>query len=145
MARFIKQSPRNARFQSKSAAGGENDPAAGGSLRLDPRLTLGAILLFALALQLTTLFVPHNEGDEVIYLTLADKVSKNFTDYTLQGSPLLAKLPKATYDQPIFLRPPLFVYLLALFGIFNASLFLPVLASLATLWTTSDLAKNFTS
>ena len=43
--------------------------------------------MFAIALRLTALFIPHNEADEVIYLTLAEKVTQNFSDYTLQGTP----------------------------------------------------------
>jgi 4-amino-4-deoxy-L-arabinose transferase-like glycosyltransferase len=133
---------RKARSLSKSNDNRHIDFAIAGALTADHQLLFLSIVLFALALRLTMLFVPHNEGDEVIYLTLAEKVTNNFFDYTLQGSPLLAKLPKATYDQPIFLRPPLFVYLLALFGIFNASVFLPLLSSLTTFWTTSALAMT---
>jgi len=51
-------------------------------------------------------------------------------------------LPRATYDQPIFLRPPLFVYLLALFGIFHAQLFLPILAGIGVVWATSAVAAR---
>lgn len=108
----------------------------------DRQLAFYSILLFALALQLITLFVPHNEIDEVIYLTLAEKVTHNFSDYTLQGTELLAKLPKATYDHPLFLRPPLFVYLLAIFGIFSAQVLLPVVAGLAVLWITFSIARK---
>ena len=139
---FVRQILRKTQIQSKPIAGNQNDSAAVGSLRLSRQLLFFAIALFALALRLTTLFIPHNEADEVIYLTLADKVSNNFFDYTLQGSPLLAKLPQGTYNHPIFLRPPLFVYLLAFFGIFHAQIFLPLLSGLAALWTTSAIAMR---
>ena len=142
IGQFVKQILRKTEMQSKPSAGNQNDSAAVGSLRLSRQLVFFAIVLFALALRLTTLFIPHNEADEVIYLTLADKVSNNFFDYTLQGSPLLAKLPQATYNHPIFLRPPLFVYLLAFFGIFHAQVFLPLLTALGTLWTTSAIATR---
>src|SRR3989338_2459976 len=75
---------------------------------------LFAILLFSLALRLPALFIPHTENDEIIYETLADKVSKNPLDYSLQGTTILEKLPKAIYDRPLYERPPLFVYLLAI-------------------------------
>jgi len=81
----------------------------------DSNLILFAILLFSLALRIPALFIPHIENDEIIYQTLADKVSKHPFDYTLRGTEILKNLPKANYDQPLFHRPPLFVYLLALF------------------------------
>jgi len=105
-------------------------------------LVLASILLFFVALGLSTLFVTHNENDEQIYLTLADKVSKNFTDYTLQGTPLLAQLPQGTYNQPIFLRPPLFAYLLALLGFFQGRVLLPLISGLGALWITFFIGKK---
>jgi hypothetical protein len=120
----------------------QSESAATVSFASSRDIVFFSIIMFAIALRLTALFIPHNEADEVIYLTLAEKVTQNFSDYTLQGTPLLAKLPKATYDQPIFLRPPLFVYLLAFFGIFHAQVFLPLLSALGTLWTTSAIATK---
>jgi len=49
-------------------------------MAVNPALVFFSILLFALALRLTALFIPHNEVDKVIYLTLAEKVSQNFSD-----------------------------------------------------------------
>lgn len=114
----------------------------GGPVSLRLPLLFISILLFALALRLPTLFLAHNETDEVIYLTLADKISKDFSDYTLQGTPLLSKLPKGTYDHPVFLRPPLFVYLLAFFRTFHAELLLPLLSGLAVLCVTFLITKK---
>ena len=129
-------------IQSKTNVSNQSESAATVSFASSRDIVFFSIIMFAIALRLTALFIPHNEADEVIYLTLAEKVTQNFSDYTLQGTPLLAKLPKATYDQPIFLRPPLFVYLLAFFGIFHAQVFLPLLSALGTLWTTSAIATK---
>jgi 4-amino-4-deoxy-L-arabinose transferase-like glycosyltransferase len=133
---------RKTATQSKANVSNQSESAAPVSFASSRDIVFFSIIMFAIALRLTALFIPHNEADEVIYLTLAEKVTQNFSDYTLQGTPLLAKLPKATYDQPIFLRPPLFVYLLAFFGIFHAQVFLPLLSALGTLWTTSAIATK---
>lgn len=115
------------------------------SVRLSLSLLFLSILLFALALRLPTFFLAHNETDELIYLTLAEKISQNFFDYTLQGTALLSKLPKGTYDHPLFLRPPLFVYLLAFFRTFHGELLLPVLSGLGVLCVTFSITKKLTA
>jgi len=115
-----------------------NGRARGAGGTFGQRTGLVALLLFALAIRLTALFMPHNENDEVIYATLADKVSLHPLDYTLRGTSLAEHFPKATYDQPLFLRPPLFVYLLALFRFADraAGILLPILCGVATIWAT---------
>jgi 4-amino-4-deoxy-L-arabinose transferase-like glycosyltransferase len=99
------------------------------------QLILLAILLFSLSIRIPALFVPHIENDEVIYQTLADKVSKNPLDYTLRNTPILQNLPTMNYDQPLFHRPPLFVYLLAIFrGLLGDwGVLLPILAAVFTI------------
>jgi 4-amino-4-deoxy-L-arabinose transferase-like glycosyltransferase len=109
---------------------------------LSPRMVLAALLLFSLMLRLLGLLVSHTETDEKIYLTLAQKVSQHLFDYNLQGTPILPTLPQSTYNHPIFLRPPLFVYLVALFGSVRAHLFVPLLAGVGVLWTTFLLGKK---
>jgi len=82
-------------------------------------LPIFALLGFSLAIRLPTLWIPHIENDEVIYQTLAAKITWNLKNYTLRGSnlsfrgqPLLKLLP--SYDKPLFHHPPLFIWLLAL-------------------------------
>jgi len=111
-------------------------------LGLNPQLVLTAILLFSLALRFLSLLVSHTENDEQIYLALAAKVSNHFSDYTLQGTEILKRLPQGTYNQPIFLRPPLFVYLLSMCDSFRAQLLIPLLAGLGVIWTTFFLGKR---
>lgn len=65
---------------SKPTVRGRNVPATPSPMVVNPELVFFSILLFALALRLTALFIPHNEVDKVIYLTLAEKVSQNFSD-----------------------------------------------------------------
>lgn len=77
------------------------------------RLILLAIICCALALRAAAFFLPHVENDEVIYRTLAEKLTRQPLDYSLQGTDLLSRLPAQQYDHPVFRHPPLFFYLLA--------------------------------
>lgn len=114
------------------------------------RLMLGAIIFFSLAIRLPALFIPHIENDEVIYQTLAEKVSRNFNlkDYTLQGTPLISQLPRTHYDYPVFRHPPFFIWGLALirrlFGV-KFEILLPILAGILTILTTYLIAKRLYS
>jgi 4-amino-4-deoxy-L-arabinose transferase-like glycosyltransferase len=133
---------RRGRAFFKSNDTNRGDSKAEGLAILSSRLLLFSILLFALTLRLHALLIVHSENDEIIYQTLAEKVTKNLSDYTLQGTSLLPQLPKGTYDQPLFLRPPLFVYLLALFSAFHAAALLPILSGLGVLWATFAIGKK---
>jgi len=109
------------------------------------QLFLFAMLLFAFLIRIPALFVPHIENDEIIYQTLADKVSKNPLDYTLRGTAILQNLPKMNYDQPLFHRPPLFVYLLALFRNYidkSGGVLLSILAAVFTIGAVFGIAKE---
>ena len=108
------------------------------------RVFLPAVLLFSLLLRLPALFVSHIENDEVIYQTLADKVSHDPLDYTLRGTGILANLPSMNYDQPLFHRPPLFVYLLAIVRNVlgkDRGVLLSILAALFTIAAVFGIAK----
>lgn len=109
---------------------------------------LGAILLFSLAIRLPALFIPHIENDEVVYQTLAQKVSVNINDYTLQGTSLIEQLPRAAYDQPLFWHPPLFIYCLALIKLlFGAAyeILLPILCGVLIVLATYLIARKLYS
>ncbi len=62
----------------------------------------------------TSVMLPHVEGDELIYQTLATKLSSGQL-YSLQNTELLRYLSPDIYNTPIFFRPPLFAMYLALF------------------------------
>ncbi|MFC1624262.1 ArnT family glycosyltransferase [Candidatus Omnitrophota bacterium] len=102
----------------------------------NPKIILVTIILFSLALRLPALFSQHIENDELIYQVLADKVSSNPGDYSLQGTAILNQLPKIIYDKPLFHYPPLFTYGLILFEkLFGDKyqILFPVLASVLTI------------
>lgn len=98
-------------------------------------LTLFAILVFSLALHLGALFLNHIEGDEVIYQTLAEKLSKNPLDYTLQGTYIINQLPE-THDKPLYVfHPPLFCLLLAFIKVIAGArleILIPIISALLT-------------
>ncbi|MDP2910814.1 MAG: glycosyltransferase family 39 protein [Candidatus Omnitrophota bacterium] len=98
-------------------------------------LTLFAILVFSLALRLGVLFLSHIEGDEVIYQTLAEKLSKNPLDYTLQGTYTINQLPE-THNKPLYIfHPPLFCLLLAFINVIlgaRPEVLIPIISALLT-------------
>lgn len=102
---------------------------------INTALILIGVLLLSLSIRLPALFTQHIENDEVILQVLAEKVSENPKDYSLQGTAVLDQLPKIVYDKPLFHHPPLFTYGLMLFrkllGIKFQILF-PVLANVLT-------------
>lgn len=68
------------------------------------------IVLFTLIFKLPSLYFPHNEYDERIYVTLAKQIYHTGT-YTVQNTPILKELSPEVYDRPLFFQPPLFVLL----------------------------------
>ncbi len=80
----------------------------------DINLILLVIVLFSLAFRIPAVSKPHKEADEIIYQTLADNVSKNPLNYSLQGTKLLKILPDE-FAKPVYFRPPAFIYMLAIF------------------------------
>ena len=73
------------------------------------RLEIAFLLIAALYVigKLPTLSIPHDEGDEDIYKTLAVHLLDTGR-YTLQGTPVLPTLSPFIYDRPLFHYPPLF-------------------------------------
>jgi len=112
---------------------------------VDTKIILIAIILLSLSIRLPALFIRHIENDEVILQALAEKVSENPKDYSLQGTAVLDQLPKIVYDKPLFHHPPLFTYGLILFrklfGVRYQVLF-PVFASVITLLVIFAIGKE---
>lgn len=130
----------------RSAAAAPESPRAGPLVAALPtRSFLIAILLLSLAIRLPAFFIPHAEYDELIYQTLADKVSHEFLDYSLRGTEVLKKLPAEIFDTPLYERPPLFVYLLALFrsllGV-QWGILLPIVTGVLTILAVYAVAKQ---
>jgi hypothetical protein len=57
------------------------------------------IVLFTLIFKLPSLYFPHNEYDERIYVTLAKQIYHTGT-YTVQNTPILKELSPELYDRP---------------------------------------------
>ena len=74
------------------------------------QLILLAIIIFSLFMHLPVLFIEHIENDEVIYQALANRLSEDLTDYSLQNTEIIDQLPPAAYDKPLFHHPPLFIW-----------------------------------
>lgn len=95
------------------------------------------ILITSFLIRLPALFKPPLENDEIIFKTLIEKTTFKLQDYSLQGTEILSKLPKSTYDFPVFHHPPLFVFTQAfitkVFHINNLKI-LPILSGLLTIF-----------
>jgi len=95
------------------------------------------LLIFSFFLRYPSFYLPHNNGDQIHYLSLAMKIEErgfkgyNLKDVNIQKSSndhfmrisasdegsrgnLLNNLP-AYYDQALFYKPPLFIYTLSVF------------------------------
>jgi len=73
---------------------------------------------FSAILKLPSLSFPHNEPDEIIYMTLALKLLKT-GNYNLKNTDILKNLSPFMYDRPLFHHPPLFPLFCSLFIAFN--------------------------
>ncbi|GAM10536.1 hypothetical protein OR1_02825 [Geobacter sp. OR-1] len=65
------------------------------------------IFIAGLCLRVTVFTGQHQEGDELIYMTLVEQLDSG-KGYTLQGSNLLAEgvIDAYQYDRPLFFHPP---------------------------------------
>lgn len=104
------------------------------------------IFLLGLCFRLTILFGTHNEGDELIYMTLVDQID-NGAGYTLRGSFLLEQglIDRNIYDTPIFFHPPggvgLFWLFFKIFGNWGYVL-VQLLSYTMFFWSMLLLARN---
>jgi hypothetical protein len=72
----------------------------------------GLILIFVLLLKVSSLFQPHLDNDEQVYIALSQKILEG-QDYNLQGTAILSALSPEIYDRPLFFHPPLYMMLAA--------------------------------
>lgn len=111
---------------------------------------IGLILILTVLVRLPSLWQPHLENDEVIYLTLTKKVAKNLSlyDYNLKGTELLSKLPEKHYNSPLFLHPPVFVLLTAIIYQLESEtllLLIPIIAGLVAVYCVYLIGKEIYS
>jgi 4-amino-4-deoxy-L-arabinose transferase-like glycosyltransferase len=71
-------------------------------------------LALALLTKLPSLAFEHREPDEVIYWTVAKRMS-DYGTYSLRGAPFMHQLSRKMYDRPLFHHPPLYPALLVPF------------------------------
>lgn len=93
------------------------------------RQSASVLILFAvlmLLLHVRSFYVPHQEGDERAYLTLAGAMGWDGSNYTTREDPVVSAYPFSIYRQPLFHHPPLYPLVLKL----GLALGEPVLAGL---------------
>jgi hypothetical protein len=94
--------------------------------RANPKFLFGLVIALGLLLRLPAFLVPHTEGDEQIYILLAEQMGWDASHYTTADIPNAASLPSVVYVSPLFVHPPLFPFVLKL----GIALGNPVLAGL---------------
>lgn len=72
------------------------------------------LLLFILValFQVASIFSPHVEGDELVYLSLSKNMGWDLSNYTVMNDAPLNQFPARLYRQPVFMHPPLFPFIL---------------------------------
>jgi hypothetical protein len=68
--------------------------------------------VLSLFLRANSFYVPHIEGDEQVYLTLASQMGWDLSHYTTMDVPEIARFPYSIYRQPLFHHPPLYPLIL---------------------------------
>ncbi|MFC1657529.1 hypothetical protein ACFL2P_03050 [Candidatus Moduliflexota bacterium] len=89
-------------------------------------LLLSVALLLSVIVHAKSFYVPHAEGDELVYLSLAREMNWNLSHYTTRDDPDVSRFPYSIYRAPLFHHPPLFALVLKAGGLFGR----PVLAGL---------------
>lgn len=72
------------------------------------------ILLFVIValFQVASIYSPHVEGDELVYLTLSKNMGWDLSNYTVMEDAPLNQFSNRLYRQPVFMHPPLFPIIL---------------------------------
>ena len=89
--------------------------------RLFLAMFLGAWIICGLA-HLTSFWVKHTEGDEVVYLSLAREMNWSLSHYTTMDDPVIRQFPFSNYRHPLFLHPPLLPLILKIGSLFDAAI-----------------------
>lgn len=76
---------------------------------------IGTLIIVLFHLQ--TLFAPHREGDELVYLSLARNMTWDFNNYTTKDEPGVSDFAQKMYRAPVFIHPPLYPYIIKILGL----------------------------
>jgi hypothetical protein len=82
------------------------------AVRRFPRTPLVFFLLLMVLLHVRSFNVPHLEGDEAVYLALADAMEWDLSNYTTREHPAIRNYPYSIYRQELFHQPPLYMWVL---------------------------------
>jgi hypothetical protein len=77
------------------------------------KIIFAYVVLVFIVLTCFSILSLHNENDEIIYKTLATKLSQ-LQPYSLQQTKILPFLPQKIYNFPLFFRPPAYSAYLAI-------------------------------
>ncbi|RME85634.1 MAG: hypothetical protein D6785_04170, partial [Planctomycetota bacterium] len=101
-------------------------------------------MLIVLATHIPFFFFPHHEGDEMVYLALAQEMNWDFSHYTTKDHPIIARYSSfQTHRQPLFVHPPLYPYLLKIGFLFGYPIQVGLLIPMGSLLLFLYKLKNF--
>jgi 4-amino-4-deoxy-L-arabinose transferase-like glycosyltransferase len=77
-----------------------------------PIWLLTFFLVLMTLLHVRSFYVPHQERDEVAYMTLAEEMGWDLSNYTTRGDPIVRNYPYSIYRQELFHQPPIYPLML---------------------------------
>lgn len=79
-------------------------------------------VMVSVVLHVKSFTLKHHEGDELVFLGLAQEMNFDLTHYTTMHHPQVNKFPSPTYRHVLFIHPPFYPYLLKIGSLFKAKL-----------------------
>jgi 4-amino-4-deoxy-L-arabinose transferase-like glycosyltransferase len=76
-------------------------------------------ILIIILIHVSSFFVPHIEGDEVVYLTLAKEMNWDFSHYTTKDAVGVNQFAQRLYREALFYHPPLYPFIIKVFNMFG--------------------------
>lgn len=70
------------------------------------------LFIIVAVFQVASIFSPHVEGDELVYLTLSKNMGWDISNYTVMEDSPLNQFSPRLYRQSVFMHPPLFPFIL---------------------------------
>jgi len=72
------------------------------------------VSVISILFHLKSFYVKHNEGDEIVFRTLAKEMNWDLSHYTTMDNKYVRQFPSKIYTQPLFFHPPFYPLILKL-------------------------------
>jgi len=108
-----------------------------------PRIFWVSLFILMACFHRSTFNLPHQEGDEVVYLSLADRMSWTLQNYNTVDVEGVKDFPARMYRESYFLHPPFYPLLLKVFAALGDAIGLGLIANALLHMATSYLIACF--